>query len=86
MTSRIDDGKSVTDRLDENDLEKRITDTGSMLALTLSKVIEQIPGDTNGPQNLARLLGINKVLTSRILKALRSRDPIAVMHHVPGQL
>lgn len=84
MTSRIDEGKSETDSIDENDLEKRIADTGSMLALTLSRVIEQIPGDTNGPQNLARLLGINKVLTSRVLKALRSRDPIAVIHHIPG--
>ncbi|MCD4700486.1 MAG: hypothetical protein K8S24_01375 [Candidatus Aegiribacteria sp.] len=78
MTSSIDGGES------ENDLERRIADTGSMLAATLGKVIEQIPGNPHGPQTLARLLGINKVLTSRILKALRSRDSIAVMHHIPG--
>ncbi len=84
MTSRIDGGEQDNERSIVNDLEKRIADTGSMLAATLGRVVEQIPGNPNGPQTLVRLLGINKVLTSRILKALRSRDSIAVMHHIPG--
>ena len=33
---------------------------------------------------LARTLGVDKVLTSRLLKAARNRDPMAVVHLVPG--
>jgi hypothetical protein len=33
---------------------------------------------------LARALGLDKVLTSRLLKAARHKDPVAVAYHVPG--
>jgi hypothetical protein len=36
------------------------------------------------PQALARSLGVNTVLTSRILKAARQSDPLAVAHMIPG--
>jgi len=41
------------------------------------------PAET-GPQALARRLGVDKVLTSRLLKAIRAEDPYSVIHRIPG--
>ncbi len=65
-------------------LEARISVVGRDLASSLGRVLGQIPGSPSGQQALARSLGVDKVLTSRLLKATRSRDPMAVAHHVPG--
>jgi hypothetical protein len=66
------------------DLQGRIEDVGERLAITLSAVADALPAAPHGPQSLAELLGIDKVLASRLLKALRTKDPLAVVHHVPG--
>jgi hypothetical protein len=65
-------------------LEVRITEVGKRLADTIGAVIADVPGRPNGPQALAKTLGLDKVLTSRVLKATRSRDPMAFVHHSPG--
>lgn len=65
-------------------LEIRINTAGEDLLNGLSSVLDQIPATDAGPQQLAKELGIDKVLASRILKALRAPDPMSVVHRVPG--
>lgn len=64
--------------------ERRIASVGERLARTLSEVLEAVPSRPRGPVDLARTLGIDKVLASRLLKASRNRDPMAVTHFIPG--
>ena len=65
-------------------LEVRINAAGEDLLKGLATVLGQIPATDAGPQQLAKELGIDKVLASRILKALRAPDPMSVVHRVPG--
>jgi hypothetical protein len=66
------------------ELEAEITAVGDRLVASIREVIDALPVRTAGPQALARLLGIDKVLASRVLKAARARDPIAATHAMPG--
>ncbi|MEM9374427.1 MAG: hypothetical protein AAGA55_12365, partial [Planctomycetota bacterium] len=65
-------------------IEVRITEAGDALLRGLSDVIDRVPGADAGPQKLAAQLGIDKVLASRLLKALRSPDAMAAVHRAPG--
>jgi hypothetical protein len=65
-------------------VETRIATVGSALASEFGNVLEAIPGGHYGPAELARTLGIDKVLASRLLKAVRRKDPMAVLHLIPG--
>ncbi len=65
-------------------IEVRITEAGDALLRGLTQVIERVPGSDAGPQKLAGQLGVDKVLASRLLKALRSPDAMAVVHRAPG--
>ena len=65
-------------------LEVQINAAGEDLLSGLVRVLGQIPGGDSGPQQLAKELGIDKVLASRILKAVRAPDPMCVVHRVPG--
>ena len=65
-------------------LEMQVVEVGRELAETVGGVLDRIPGQPHGPQALATALSVDKVLTSRLLKALRSREPVAVVHHLPG--
>ena len=65
-------------------LEERVVVVGRQLRETLTAVLEAIPGAPDRPQELAATLGIDKVLSSRFLKAARHRDPMAVAHLAPG--
>ncbi len=65
-------------------LEIQINAAGKDLLDGLARVIGQVPGGDAGPQRLAKELGIDKVLASRILKAIRAPDPMSVVHRVPG--
>lgn len=57
---------------------------GQELGDGLGRVLAAVPGQPGGPQALAAALGLDKVLASRVLKALRQRDPLAVVHGLPG--
>ncbi|MCC5822875.1 MAG: hypothetical protein LAT64_04880 [Phycisphaerales bacterium] len=65
-------------------IEVRITQAGDALLQGLTRVLERVPGSDAGPQKLAGQLGVDKVLASRLLKALRSSDPMSVVHRTPG--
>jgi hypothetical protein len=65
-------------------LEVKITQIGRQLSSSLTAVLDAVPGAPHGPQKLSEALGVDKVLASRVLKAARHRDPVAVAHLVPG--
>lgn len=65
-------------------LEQRVREAGSALSKSLSAVLDALPGAPHGPQALATELALDKVLASRVLKAVRSVDPISVVHRAPG--
>ena len=65
-------------------IEVRITQAGDALLKGLTGVLDRVPGADAGPQKLAGQLGVDKVLASRLLKALRSSDPMAMVHRPPG--
>jgi hypothetical protein len=65
-------------------VETKIVDVGRDLARAFTSVLNALPGGPHRPQWLARLLGVNIVLTSRLLKAAQQHDPLAVAHMIPG--
>lgn len=67
-----------------SDVETSISVVGERLGRVLGRVIGALPDTPSGPVRLARTLGIDKVLASRTLKALRHKDPIAVVFLAPG--
>ncbi|HVZ93896.1 MAG TPA: hypothetical protein VG797_05250 [Phycisphaerales bacterium] len=67
-----------------DDLEARIVRTGDELLSSLRRVLDRLNGSESGPQRLARELGVDKVLASRLLKAVRSPDGMTAMHRAPG--
>lgn len=65
-------------------LAQRTEEVGGALARALDEVLAALPEAGRGPQALARTTGLDKVFASRLLKAARQRDPLALLHHVPG--
>lgn len=57
---------------------------GTGLAAAFGRLLAGFPGGAVGPQSLSVALGVDKGFASRLLKAIRSRDPIAVVHAIPG--
>jgi len=69
---------------DSSTLEARIAQVASDLRDTLQALVDELPEGGRGPQALGKALAMDKVFASRLLKALRLKDPIAVAYHVPG--
>lgn len=65
-------------------LDIRIARTGEDLLHSIARVLDAIPDPPSGPQALARRLGVDKVLASRLLKAVKSPDPVSVINRAPG--
>lgn len=65
-------------------LDARIAEVGGRLADALRDVLGAVPRSRPGPQELARSLGVDKVLASRVLKAVRHHDPLSAAHDMPG--
>jgi hypothetical protein len=67
-----------------DELEARVAQIGGDLHRTLQDALAGIPETPRGTLTLARRLGIDKVLASRVLKSIRNPDPLLVVHRVPG--
>ncbi|MEM1330225.1 MAG: hypothetical protein AAGG07_06670 [Planctomycetota bacterium] len=65
-------------------LDERIRAVGGALHASLSAALDALEDRPQGPQALATRLKVDKVLASRLLKALRSPDPMLVVHRAPG--
>jgi hypothetical protein len=65
-------------------LETRVASIGDALARRMKRLLAAVPGSPQGPVNLARAIGVDKVLASRVLRAAASKDPIAALQLMPG--
>ena len=65
-------------------LESRVSDLGKRLSERISRVVDSVETRPQGPIKLAREMGVDKMLASRLLRASANRDPIAVLHLLPG--
>ena len=66
-------------------LEERISQVGSRLAQALGACLDEAAKGAQGTNDIARTLGLDKPLVSRLLKAIRhGRDPLAVAYYIPG--
>lgn len=65
-------------------LDRRIAEVGNSLARSFRSVLDGLPGAPHRPLDLARSFSLNKDVSSRLLKATSSLDPIAVTHLIPG--
>lgn len=65
-------------------LESEIIAVAAALQRTLAAVVAEHPHAAAGPVALAQALGLDKVLTSRVLKALRQQDSVASLYFMPG--
>jgi hypothetical protein len=68
----------------EDELETRIAAIGDRLLHGFSPVVSALVQSETGPQQLANRLGVDKVLASRLLKAMRTTDPVSAVHRMPG--
>jgi len=66
------------------ELEARIGRVGEDLRHAVGSLLEAVMGAQPRPADLSRRLGINKDLSSKILKALSKPDPIAALRLMPG--
>lgn len=65
-------------------LHGKVRAAGDALAKGLAEVVAQIPGRPRGPVSVARAIGVDKVVASRVLTAVGKRDAVAVLRHAPG--
>ena len=68
----------------QEDINAHILSVGRNLATALRGLLEQVQGGPHGPKQLAGILGVNKDTSHRLVGALRKRDPLAVIHQLPG--
>lgn len=59
-------------------------DVGNALAGAIQDVLAGLAERLRGPQQLAEQLNVDKGFASRLLKAIRSRNGLAVLHRIPG--
>jgi len=65
-------------------LRQRLLTLGQELQSALQAVVQRLPPEAQRTTGLSSLGRVNKVFASRLLKALRQEDPMAVVHHLPG--
>ncbi|USN99781.1 MAG: hypothetical protein H6810_03735 [Phycisphaeraceae bacterium] len=73
-----------TTRLADSEIEIRIIQTGSDLVESLGRVLSAVPDSPQGPQALAKRINVDKVLASRLLRAVKSSDEMSALHRFPG--
>jgi hypothetical protein len=62
----------------------KIRQVGVDLASSFRTVIEALPGQPSRPSHLARELGLNRAISSKVLLAIGKQDPMEVTHVIPG--
>ncbi len=66
------------------DLAAEISQVGSALGDSFDALIAGVAAKFGKTRGLAKRLGVDKGLMSRISKAISSRDPVALMYLIPG--
>ena len=74
-------GHSAANRTDALSVAREV---GEALTGSLRKVVSSIPEAPAGPSALAMHLGVSRVLMSRTLNAIASKDPLDALQRLPG--
>jgi len=78
------DGASLGQDQPNATVHDRLRATGTALSESLSGVIGALADTPRRPNALARELAVNRAVASRVLSAIGKRDPMEVLHVVPG--
>lgn len=70
--------------LTASDIQGNIDRVMRSLVSALDAVLTGLPGGPHRPHELAKLLNLNKTLSSRVGRAVRTPDPLAAAHLMPG--
>ncbi|MDX9911248.1 MAG: hypothetical protein RBS39_05405 [Phycisphaerales bacterium] len=65
-------------------LDREIEEVSSSLRDAVLPIVEHLVGPSQRPAGLARRLNIDKSLTGRILRSIKSGDPFEVIHNAPA--
>jgi hypothetical protein len=65
-------------------MQEHVRPIGPDLALAFRELLASMPGAPHTPTPLARLLGMNRVITSKLLGAIARPDPFEVLQLTPG--
>jgi hypothetical protein len=65
-------------------LKLRLITVGAALGASLGAILDHIPGAPHRPIPLAKGLGVNRAVTSNLLKALSQDNPLEILHVIPG--
>jgi hypothetical protein len=68
------------------DLSTRSHELAGKVLRSLDALLGSLPGGSPRPQELSRLLSLNKDLTSRLLMAIREEDPLSGIQVLPGRV
>ncbi|MGH7725860.1 MAG: hypothetical protein ACREOU_10590 [Candidatus Eiseniibacteriota bacterium] len=74
----------VTEGSARADISQRIEATGRELRETLSAVLEAVAGPRPRPTRVARAIGLDKSLASRLVRAVQASSDLELMHLVPS--
>ena len=73
----------ITDQISEP-LEHRLGRSAERVREALRAVVNEVPVRVQKPSEFQRVLKLDRSLSSRILRALEYRDPLASLHRMPG--
>ncbi len=62
----------------------RIHLVGCQLAESFRSLLDGLPGRPSAAREMAQALSVDKILVHKLLSALRSKDPLATAHAIPG--
>ena len=62
----------------------RVAAVGEELGTCLRAILDALPEAPRRPNQLGRLLGVNRDISSKVLRAAEKRDPLEVVHVAPG--
>jgi len=65
-------------------VETRIREVGERLGPALRAVLDALPGAPLRPNQLAEAVAVNRAVASKVLNATSKRDPLELLHLVPG--
>ena len=74
----------VAGELGRGDLRLRIEATGRELRRAIGSVLEAVAGPRPRPTRVARAIGLDKSLASRLVRAVRTTSDMDLMHFVPS--
>lgn len=65
-------------------LETRLRAVGDELGGALRAILGALPGFPHRPGQLSQELGVNRAVASKMLGATKKRDPLEILHLIPG--